>query len=213
MILEQSISRSSRQWRKSRCSGLSCRSRTDEQSASSRSALIPSTIPKSISDGVSRCFSMLASDVSGLRAGAAARRLHHTIGCLLITSRSCAMGVHRSIQQTANAFAVPTTPVRPCKPERTGEMFPTGGRGFNSLRSGCPATAPTLMRRFFSWPQTFDFFKRNQVFQTLDGKFLRRNKADRLVSHRFRAFIFRPVIGAIASENRREIPGGGGRVP
>src|ERR1700733_4629993 len=69
------------------------------------------------------------------------------------------------------------------------------GRGFNSLERSRPATAPILMRRFFSWPQTFDFFKRNQVFQTLDSKFLRRNKADRLVSHRFRAFIFQRAPG------------------
>jgi hypothetical protein len=118
--------------------------------------------------------------------------------------------VHRSIQQMANAFAVPTIPVRRCKPGRTGEILPSGGRGFNSLRSGCPATAPTLMRRFFLVAKTFDFFKRNQVFQTLDGKFLRRNKADRSVSHRFRAFIFRRAPGGRFRKIVAKFPGGEG---
>jgi hypothetical protein len=104
---------------------------------------------------------------------------------------------------------VPTIPVRPCKPGRTGEIHPAGGRGFISLRSGCPATAPILMRRFFSWLQTFDFFKRNQVFQTLDSKFLRRNKADRSVSHRFRAFIFQWAPGGRFRKIVAKFPGGG----
>jgi hypothetical protein len=209
MILEQSISRSSGRWRKSRCSDLWCRRRAGGQSASSPSALIPSTIPKSISDGVSRCFSMPASGASGLRTGAAARRLHRNIGCSLITSKSCAMAVHRSIQQTANAFAVPTIPVKPCKPGRTGELLPAGGRGFNSLRRGCPATAPTLMRRFFFGPKLLIFFKRNQVFQTLDSKFLRRNKADRSASHRVRPFIFQRAPGGRFRKIVAKFPGGG----
>lgn len=46
-----------------------------------------------------------------------------------------------------------------------------GGRGFNSFRRGRPLTAPTLMRRFFSWPKTFDFFSRNHKFKRPPGRF------------------------------------------
>ena len=90
------------------------------------------------------------------------------------------------------------------------DMKLRGGRGFNSFRSSCPATAPILMRRFFSWPELLIFFKRNQVFQTLDSKFLRRNKADRSASHCVRVFIFSPGPGQSRPKICREIPGGGG---
>lgn len=205
---KQSISRSSGRWRKSRCSDLWYRCRAGGRSRSSPSALIPSTIPKSISDGESRYFSMPASGASGLRTGAAARRLRRNIGCLLITSKSCAMAAHRSIQQTANAFAV-LIPVRLCKPGRTGQVLPAGGRGFNSLRSSCPATAPTLMRRFFSWPQTFDFFQEKSSFS---------NPRQQIPSTKQGRSVGQPQISSIyfptgsrrsLSKNCREIARGG----
>lgn len=208
---KQSISRSSGRWRKSRCSDLWYRCRAGGRSRSSPSALIPSTIPKSISDGESRYFSMPASGASGLRTGAAARRLRRNIGCLLITSKSCAMAAHRSIQQTANAFAV-LIPVRLCKPGRTGQVLPAGGRGFNSLRSSCPATAPTLTQRFFLGTRTFDYFPEIKDFKHLASKFLRQNKVDRLAGHSFRAFIFHQPPGAVVSEKLSR-NSGGGRLP
>src|SRR5581483_5295973 len=47
-----------------------------------------------------------------------------------------------------------------------GREAEQGGRGFKSLERSLPATAPGLMRRFFSGAETFDFFKGNQTFQT-----------------------------------------------
>jgi hypothetical protein len=142
-----------RRWRESRCSHPWYRSRTDGQSASSPSGLILSTIPKSISDGVSKCSLTPALGASGSRPGSAVSRPRRSIGCSLIISRSFAMAAHPSTQPTVNAFAVPTTPARPCKPGRAGQALGEGGRGFLSLRGGDPATAPHVMRRFFSWQE------------------------------------------------------------
>src|SRR5262249_27813212 len=47
-----------------------------------------------------------------------------------------------------------------------GQKRQLGGRGFNSSRERPPATAPGLMRRIFFVAKTFDFFSRNQSFQT-----------------------------------------------
>jgi hypothetical protein len=47
-----------------------------------------------------------------------------------------------------------------------------GGRGFNSSKRGHPATAPTLMRRFFSGVKTFDYFSGNQIFKRRSRQFL-----------------------------------------
>jgi hypothetical protein len=40
-----------------------------------------------------------------------------------------------------------------------------GGRGFISLERGRPATAPTLMRRVFLGPASFEFFSKNQTIK------------------------------------------------
>jgi hypothetical protein len=47
-----------------------------------------------------------------------------------------------------------------------------GGRGFNSSKRGRPATAPILMRRFFSSAKTFDYFFGNQIFKRRSRQFL-----------------------------------------
>jgi hypothetical protein len=140
---------SGRQWRESRCSDPWYRGRTGEQSALSPNGQIPSTIPRSTSDGVSKCSITLASDASGLRMAAAAPRSRLNIGCSPITSRNSAMAEHRSTPATVNASAVPITPARPCKPGQTDGVLTEGGRGFISLEIDRPATAPTLMRRLF----------------------------------------------------------------
>ena len=85
------------------------------------------------------------------------------------------------------------------------------GRGFISLERSRPATAPTLMRRFFFWPKLLIFFKRNQVFQTLDSKFLQRNKADRSGWLPLSSIYFPTGRWAIAPEKlSRNYRGGGG---
>ena len=175
MIPENAMSRSKGRWPELRCSDRWCRSRTGGQSASSPSGLIPSTIPKSISDGVSKCSLTRASGASGSRMGTAAPRLRPSIGYSRITSRSFATAVHPSIQQTANASAVHTTPARRCKPGRRGREL-EGGRGFISLRGGDPATAPYAMRRFFSWAQSFELFSGNQRIQTANPQFAQANQ-------------------------------------
>jgi hypothetical protein len=122
------------------------------------SGQIPSTIAKSISDGVSKCSLTRASGASGSRMGTAAPRLNPSIGCLPTTSKSSATVVHPSIQQTANAFAVRTTPARRFKQEPRGWELDEGGRGFNSSERGRFATAHTLMQRFFLVPGVLNFF-------------------------------------------------------
>jgi hypothetical protein len=87
-----------RRWRESRSSHPWCRGRMDGQSASSPSGLIPFTIPKSISDGVSKCSLTPASDASGSRPGTAASRPRRSIGYSLIISKSFATAAHPSTQ-------------------------------------------------------------------------------------------------------------------
>jgi hypothetical protein len=125
------IGGSNRRWRESRCLGPWCRSPMGERSASSKSGQIPSTIPKSISDGVSRCSLPLALGASGSRMGAAAPRTHRNTGCSLITSRNSATVAPRSIQETVSACAVPTTPAKPCKPGRASDVPDEGVGGLN----------------------------------------------------------------------------------
>src|SRR4029077_6881170 len=97
--------------------------------------------------------------------GAAAPRLRPTIGCSLITSKSFATAVQPLIQQTVNAFAARTTRARRCKPGPRGWELGEGGRGFISSERGRSATAPILMRRFFSGTRTFDYFPGNQIIK------------------------------------------------
>lgn len=223
MISKQSMSRSKGRWRKSRCSDPWCRSRTGGQSPSSPSALIPSTIPKGISDDVSRYFWMPASGASGSRTGAAARRLHRNIGCLVITSKNCATAVHPSIQQTANAFAVPTIPARPFKPGRTGEVLrlcrpsrpqgladdPQGGRGFNSFGRGSSATAPTLIRRVFLVPGLLIILPKSKISNLSPANSLDETRPiDRPATAFEHLFSNRPQ--AIASEKLSRNSGGRG---
>jgi hypothetical protein len=179
MVPKRSVTKDGdkRQWQESRRSGHWCRSPTGEQSALSLNGPTPSTISKSISDGVSKCSSMLASDASGLRMGAAAPRLRRSIGCSRITSGSSAMAEQPSTQAMVNASAVPTTPARPRKPERAGDVLDKGGRGFNSLEGSVPVTAPTLIRRFFFGPRTFELFSRNQKFKLDRCDYRRQNNA------------------------------------
>jgi hypothetical protein len=47
-----------------------------------------------------------------------------------------------------------------------------GGRGFNSFERGRPATAPTVMRRFFPSAETFALFSRNQTIKRRARQFL-----------------------------------------
>src|SRR5258708_5488520 len=47
-----------------------------------------------------------------------------------------------------------------------------GGRGFNSLERGHPATAPTVMQGFFSGAKTFELFSRNQTIKRRSRQFL-----------------------------------------
>jgi hypothetical protein len=47
-----------------------------------------------------------------------------------------------------------------------------GGRGFISLESGRPATVPTLMRRLFLGPGSFEFFSRIQTFKRPRQRFV-----------------------------------------
>jgi hypothetical protein len=179
MISEQSMSRGKGRWRKSRCSDLWCRSRAGGQSAWMPSGLIPSTIPKSISDGASRHFSMRTSGASGLRAGVVARRLLRNIRCSPITSKSCAMAGHPSIRQTANVFAVPTIPARPCKPGRTGKvpdegvggLFPPRGRSLQPHLSSC--------RDFFPVPKLLNIFPGIKHSNVDRNNFCRRNNGVR----------------------------------
>ena len=181
MILKQPMCRGKRRWRESRCSDLWCRSQTDEQSPSSLNEQIPSTIPKSISDGVSKCSSTPASDASGSRMRTAAIRPRRNTGCLRITSRNSATAVHPSIRQTANAFAVRTTPARRCKQEPRGSELDEGGRGFNSPQIGCPATAPTLMQRFFSRPGSFELFSGIQKFKRRSRRFVQQKQRSPII--------------------------------
>jgi hypothetical protein len=85
-----------------------------------------------------------------------------------------------------------------------------GGGGFNSLRRGLPATAHTLMQRFFSGAKTFELFlpKSKISNDSAANSFDETSPIDR-AGHHFRAFIFRPVPGQSHPKNCREIPGGG----
>jgi hypothetical protein len=212
MIFGEFISRSSGGWRESRCSGLWCRSPTGEQSALSPNGQIPSTIPRSTSDGVSKCFLTPASGANGLRMGAAAPRLPLNIGCSPITSKNSAMAERRSTRATVNASAVPITPARPCKPGQTDGVLTEGGRGFISLEIDRPATAPTLMQRFFLAPGSFDFFSRNQIFKRRSRQFLSTKQGCPTTQVSVFEHLFSRRTGGqkSLSENCREIPGGGG---
>jgi hypothetical protein len=165
-----------RRWRELGCSHPWCRGRMDGQSASSPSGLIPSTIPKGISDGVSRCSLTPASDASGSRPVPAVSRPRRSIGCSLIISKSFAMAAHPSTQPTVNAFAVYITPARRCKSGWRGWEQEEGGRGFISSGRGRSATAPHAMRRFFSWAQSFELFSGNQRIQTANPQFAQANQ-------------------------------------
>src|SRR5260370_17344444 len=148
-------SRRKRQWRESGCSDPWYRNRTAVQHKSSPREPIPYTIPRSTSDGVSKCSLVLASGASGLRMGAAAPRLRPNIGCSRITSKSSATAAPPSTQPMVNASVVPTTPASPCKLGPTDKVLDEGGRGFNSLKRGRPPTPPLLLHEFFPGPRTF----------------------------------------------------------
>jgi hypothetical protein len=189
MIPENSMSRSKGRWPELRCSDLWCRSWTGGQSASSPSGLILSTIPKSISDGVSKCSLTPVSDASGSRPGTAALRPRRSTACSLIISKNCAMAVRPSIQPMVNAFAVHTIPARRCKPGRRGWEL-EGGRGFVSSERGRSATAPDVMRRFFSCARTFEYFSRIQIFKRQTCNLRRQNNAAQRFGRHLRGFIF-----------------------
>jgi hypothetical protein len=199
-----------RRWRETRCSHPWCRSRTAEPSTSSPSGLVQFTIPKSISYGVSKCCLTPVSDANGSRPGPAASRPRRNIGCSLIISRSFAMAVHPLTQPMANAFAVPTTPSRQSKPGRRDQALGEGGKGFLSLARGRPATAPDLMRRFFSAAKTFDYFSRIQKFKRQTHNLLRQINGARPSRRRLAGFIFlKPRRGVKPAKKCREIPEGG----
>jgi hypothetical protein len=211
MILEQlsTGSRRKRQWRESKCPDPWCRNRTAEQYASNPREQIPFISPMSTNDGERKCCLTQVSGASGSRKRAAAPKLHLSTGCSLITSKNSAMAAHPSIQPTVNAFAADTTPARRCKSGRRGWEL-EGGRGFISLQRGNPATAPDLMRRFFSRARTFDYFSGNQKNQTANLQFAQANQSGLDIRSALYSIYF---LGASADvhlpKKRREIPGGG----
>jgi hypothetical protein len=84
--------------------------------------------------------------------------------------------------------------------EMDGREAEQGGRGFKSLERSHPATAPTLMRRFFLAPKLLIFSKEIKLFKRAwPNSFDRTRPVDR-VGPRLRPFIFPARSGAIASE-------------
>jgi hypothetical protein len=215
MIPERSMttSRGKGQWRESRRSDPWCRSRTGEQSASSLNGQIPSTIPTSTSDGVSKCSSTLASGASGLRTGAAAPRLRPNIGCSRITSKSSAMAAPPSTQPMANAFAEPITPARPFKPGRADKVLDEGGRGFISLEGSRPVTAHGLMRRFFLAPELLNFFLGFKKSNADGQPFSLSKQSSRAIQAPLSGYLFSQVVAPLAevtlSKNVAKFGGGG----
>jgi hypothetical protein len=92
--------------------------------------------------------------------------------------------------------------------ERPGGTL--GGGGFKSLRRSLPATAPTLMRRFFSGPKTFDFFQRKSNFSN-SRRQIHSKKQGSSIDKRAESsiyFLSRPER-ILHPKKCREIPGGG----
>jgi hypothetical protein len=205
------ISGSNRRWRESRCSDTWCRGRMGERSASSLNGQIPSTIPTSTSDGVSKCSLTLGSGVSGSRMAAAALRPHPNIGCSRITSRSSATVAPRSTRPTVNVSAGPTIPGRPCKLEQTDEVLTEGGRGFNSLEGSLPVTAHTLIQRFFLVMGGLNYFLGFKDFKRLLGRFLSaKQRGLAMKASAFEYLFSRPIALTFASEKLSRNSRGGG---
>ena len=85
-----------------------------------------------------------------------------------------------------------------------------GVGGFNFLRSSCPATAPTLMRRFFLRAETFDFFQKKSSFSNARQQILSTKQGRSVGQPRISSIYFLTGFGRSLSKNCREIPGGRG---
>ena len=85
-----------------------------------------------------------------------------------------------------------------------------GGRGFNSFRRSCPATAPILMRRFFLRAETFDFFQKKSSFSNARQQIPSTKQGRSVGQPRISSIYFPTGFGRSLSKNCREIPGGRG---
>ena len=90
-----------------------------------------------------------------------------------------------------------------------GQTPALGGRGFNSSRRSRPATAPILMRRFFSCAKTFDYFSGNQTIKPRSPKIMLVKQCRPTSEAVTFEHLFSPAQDALLSKkNVAKFPGG-----
>jgi hypothetical protein len=107
---------------------------------------------------------------------------------------------------------VRTTPARRCKQEPRGSELDEGGRGFNSPEIGRPATAPTLMQRFFSGPGSFELFSGIQKFKRRSRRFVQQKQRSPIIHAPAFGHLFSDAsaVRTAIRKNVAKFPRGGG---